>query len=175
MAPRIILGTQLIGKSFAHNNFLNVFDVDQTKQYLLKGGTTSYFKYLETVINNNEYDIIFGWLNKEIVDYLIDKNYKFEIIISNDSDIIKKRAEKVNISTFNTNVIIANNIKNYELFKTYKNKTKVFEFIGNVKITEFLKRTGSELKPKFGFRNELVSDEKAIIKELLPDDSEKLY
>ena len=68
MKTKLILATQLVGKTYASKNFKNVTDVDQLKQFSYLNKNTNYIDELLTVVNLNKYDIVFGWLNDDVVN-----------------------------------------------------------------------------------------------------------
>lgn len=178
MKTKLILATQLVGKTYASKNFKNVTDVDQLKQFSYLNKDINYIDELLSVVDSNKYDVVFGWLNDDVVNELLKKNIEFSIILSKSNDetenVLRSRAYKQKYTPFMSNTIIKRNALNYYNYIKKPGIAKIFIFEGNVEISDFLYYIGitlvsNQLKPLL----EVVEKTGHVI-ELLETGEEKL-
>ena len=114
---RIILTVGCVGKTYVDKNYINVYDFDKhTLEYKydktgfedlndeeFKGlpnrkiNENWFERYMEDwckIIDSGKYDVVKGWLQKDCLNYLLNKGYNIEIIlvdVGNNESIYKKR------------------------------------------------------------------------------------
>lgn len=178
MKTKLILATQLVGKTYASKNFKNVTDVDQLKQFSYLNKDINYIDELLSVVDSNKYDVVFGWLNDDVVNELLKKNIEFSIILSKPNDetenVLRSRAYKQKYTPFMSNTIIKRNALNYYNYIKKPGIAKIFIFEGNVEISDFLYYIGitlvsNQLKPLLD-----VVEKTGHVIELLETGEEKL-
>ena len=178
MKTKLILATQLVGKTYASKNFKNVTDVDQLKQFSYLNKNTNYIDELLNVVNLNKYDVVFGWLNDDVVNELLKKNIEFSIILSKPNNetetILRSRAYKQKYTSFMANTVIKRNALNYYNYIKKPGIARIFIFDGNVEISDFLYSIGinlvsNSLKPLLE-----VVEKTGHVSELLETGDEKL-
>lgn len=106
MQTKIILTVGCVGKTYLDCNYMNVYDFDKhTLEYkydrtgfehlsneefkglpnrkINDGWFERYMTDWCKVIDSGEYDVVTGWLQKDCLEYLVDKGYPIEIIVVN--------------------------------------------------------------------------------------------
>ena len=117
---RIILTVGCVGKTYADNRYINVYDFDKhTLDYKyyregfehlsneefksLPGRTIkedwfeSYMKDWCELIDSGKYEVVTGWLQEDCLNYLVDKGYSVEVIVVDVGEyenIYKERCQK---------------------------------------------------------------------------------
>lgn len=115
---RVVLTVGCVGKTYADENFSNVYDFDKhTLDYkydktgyehlsdeefkgipnrkIKDGWFEKYMTDFCSVIDSGDYDVVTGWLQEDTISYLVDKGYDVELVlVSPDSDleVYKERA-----------------------------------------------------------------------------------
>lgn len=101
---RIILTVGCVGKTYADNHYINVYDFDKhTLDYkydrtgfehlsneefkslpgraIRDGWFESYMNDWCELIDSGEYEVITGWLREDCLDYLVNKGYDIEVVL----------------------------------------------------------------------------------------------
>ena len=171
MQTRIILTVGCVGKTYLYCNYMNVYDFDKhTLEYKYdKTGfehlSNEEFKGLPNrtindgwferymtdwckVIDSGEYEVVTGWLQKDCLEYLVDKGYPIEVVVVNVGDnesIYRERSQqRGNNDNYWTN------LRDYyeKTLELYKDRTdiKVTVFDQPYYLSEYLAFSGVILK-----------------------------
>ena len=177
MKTRIILTVGCVGKTYLDCNYINVYDFDKyTLEY--KYDKTGYehlsneefkglpnrkinegwFKRYMTdwckVIDSGEYEVVTGWLQKDCLEYLVDKGYPIEVVVVNVGDnqsIYRERSKQRGNSDKYWKNLRGYYDKTLELYKDRKD-IKVTVFDQPYYLSEYLTFSGIILRkiPKWG-------------------------
>lgn len=171
MKTKIILTVGCVGKTYVDSNYINIYDFDKhTLEYKYdKTGfehlsneefkglpnrtiNDGWFEHYMTdwckVIDSGEYEVVIGWLQKDCLEYLVNKGYPIEVVVVNVGDnesIYRERSQqRGNNDNYWTN------LRDYydKTLQLYKNRTdiKVTVFDQPYYLSEYLTFSGIILK-----------------------------
>lgn len=171
MKTKIILTVGCVGKTYVDSNYINIYDFDKhTLEYKYdKTGfehlsneefkglpnrtiNDGWFEHYMTdwckVIDSGEYEVVTGWLQKDCLEYLVNKGYTIEVVVVNVGDnesIYRERSQqRGNNDNYWTN------LRDYydKTLQLYKNRTdiKVTVFDQPYYLSEYLTFSGIILK-----------------------------
>lgn len=173
---RIILTVGCVGKTYVDKNYINVYDFDKhTLEYKydktgfedlndeeFKGlpnrkiNENWFERYMEDwckIIDSGKYDVVTGWLQKDCLNYLLNKGYNIEIIlvdVGNNESIYKKRSQKRGNNEQYWKNMRRSYDKNLALYKNRKD-IKVTIFNKPYYLSDYLVFSGVILKKSPGF------------------------
>ena len=167
---RIILTVGCVGKTYL-DNYSNVYDFDKhTLDYkydktgfehlsdeefkglpnrkINDGWLDRYMKDWCDLIDSEQYEVITGWLQRDCLDYLVDKGYSVEVVVvdaENYESVYKERSQRRG-----NNEQYWNNLRSFydKTLELYKDRTdiKVTIFDKPYYLSEYLTFTGTILK-----------------------------
>lgn len=171
---RVVLTVGCVGKTYADENFSNVYDFDKhTLDYkydrtgyehlsneefkglpnrkIKDGWFEKYMTDFCAVIDSGDYDVVTGWLQEDTISYLVEKGYDVELVLvspDSDFDVYKERAKSR-----------GNSDRYWEGLRGYYESTYYKYFLSNsdkrvwvlsspITLSDFLVLTGTNLKHK---------------------------
>lgn len=171
MQTKIILTVGCVGKTYLDAQYSNVYDFDKhTLEYkydrtgfehlsneefkgfpnrkINDGWFERYMTDWCKLIDSGEYDVVTGWLQKDCLEYLVDKGYPIEVVVVNVGDnepIYRERSQqRGNNDNYWTN-LRGYYDKTLELYKDRKD-IKVTVFDQPYYLSEYLTFSGVILK-----------------------------
>lgn len=190
---RLVLASSFMGKTYTNNTYSNVYDFDQhTLQYkynredyphltdeqfkglpgrkIKDGWFEKYMGDFCDAINADYYDVMIGWLQHKVVDYLIDSGYTPELVLfSNDIDpyrVLERGIRRGNeYSDVKPVADLLRKIYNTFTAPEYVEYCKVWVAHDLIYFDEFLVSTGTALHFRDNTCGGMIRDVSAVIEQ----------
>lgn len=188
MKTKIILTVGCVGKTYVDSNYINIYDFDKhTLDYKYdKTGfehlsneefksipgrkiKENWFELYMTdwckIIDSNKYDVVTGWLQDDVIEYLLSKDYELELILVDVKDYESVYKERSVQRGNNENYW--NNLKSYynSTLDKYKDRKdmKITIFTKPFYLSEYLLFSGTILKRTNRFGHSYITKTKELV------------